>query len=169
VCQTQTPFSQSTTAALSGERPCTYTHVCNKHKCCYVSILILLSLFWNEKKNVGHYFLSNLRTLSSSQEPQPTDCPNPTSQECSPRLFNLLRSTIILYSHKRLGHPSDPFLWIFQWKHCKNFPYLPFVLHSPPIPSFLIWTPVTTVMNTQKHLKGKEEHNLPLQCIKIAV
>jgi hypothetical protein len=23
----------------------------------------LLSLFWNEKKNVGHYFLSNLRII----------------------------------------------------------------------------------------------------------
>jgi len=59
VCQTQTPFSQTTTAALSDDR--VLTRMCNKHQCCYLSIFILLSLFWNEKKNVGHYFLSNLR------------------------------------------------------------------------------------------------------------
>ena len=62
VCQTQTPFSQTTTAALSIGRPCTYTHLRNKHQCCCLSIFTLLSLFWNEKKNVGHYFLSNLRS-----------------------------------------------------------------------------------------------------------
>ena len=59
VCQTQTPFSQTTTAALSVGRPCTYTHVRNKHQSCYLSVFTLLSLFWNEKKNVGHYFMSN--------------------------------------------------------------------------------------------------------------
>jgi hypothetical protein len=53
VCQTQTPFSQTTTAALSVGLPCTYTHVHNKHQCCYLSIFTLLSVFWNEKKNVG--------------------------------------------------------------------------------------------------------------------
>jgi hypothetical protein len=61
VCQTQAPISQTTTAVLSVRRPCTYTHVCNKHQSCYLSIFTFLSLFWNEKKNVGHYFLSNLR------------------------------------------------------------------------------------------------------------
>jgi len=61
VCQTQTPLSQTTTVALSVGRLCTYTHVRNKHQCCYLSVFTLLSLFWNEKKNVGHYFLSNLR------------------------------------------------------------------------------------------------------------
>jgi len=60
VYHTQTPFSQTTTAALSVGRPCTYTHVRNKHQCCYLWIFTLLSLFWNENKNVGHYFLSNL-------------------------------------------------------------------------------------------------------------
>ena len=63
VCQTQTPFTQTTTAALSVGQPCTYIHVRNKHQCCYLSIFTLLSLFWNEKKNVGHSFLSNPRTL----------------------------------------------------------------------------------------------------------
>jgi hypothetical protein len=56
VCQTQTPFSQTTTAALSVGRPSTYTHVCNKHQCCYLSIFTLLSLFWNEKKIWGITF-----------------------------------------------------------------------------------------------------------------
>jgi hypothetical protein len=64
VCQTQTPFSQTTTAALSVGRLCTYTNGRNKHQCCYLSIFALLSLFWNEKKNVRHYFLSNLRTYN---------------------------------------------------------------------------------------------------------
>ena len=40
------------------------THVRNKHQCCYLSICTLLSLFWNEKKNVGRYFLSNPRRLA---------------------------------------------------------------------------------------------------------
>ena len=61
VCQTQTPFSQTTTAALSVGRPCAYTHVRNKHQCCYISIFTLLSLFWDEKKNMRPYFLSNPR------------------------------------------------------------------------------------------------------------
>ena len=56
VCQTQTPFSQTTTAALSVGRPCTYTHVRNKYQCCYLSIFTLLSLFWNEKKKCGVLF-----------------------------------------------------------------------------------------------------------------
>jgi hypothetical protein len=47
VCQTQTPFSQTTTAALSVARPCTDTHVRNKHQCCYFSIFTFLTLFWN--------------------------------------------------------------------------------------------------------------------------
>jgi hypothetical protein len=51
VCHTQTPFSHITTAALSVGRPCTYTHVRNKHQCCYLSIFTLLFLFWNEKKS----------------------------------------------------------------------------------------------------------------------
>jgi hypothetical protein len=38
VCHTQTPFSQTTTAALSVGRPCNYTYVRNKHQCCYLSI-----------------------------------------------------------------------------------------------------------------------------------
>jgi hypothetical protein len=63
VCQTQTPFSQTTTAALSVGRPCNYIHVRNKHQCCYLSLFTLLSLLWNERKNVGHYFLSKLRTF----------------------------------------------------------------------------------------------------------
>ena len=53
VCQTQTPFLQTTTAALSVGRPCTYTHLRNKHQCCCLSIFTLLSLFWNEKKKYG--------------------------------------------------------------------------------------------------------------------
>jgi hypothetical protein len=52
VCQTQTPFSQTTRAALSVGRLFTYANVRNKHQCCYLSIFTLLSLFWNEKKNV---------------------------------------------------------------------------------------------------------------------
>ena len=60
VCQTQAPFSQTTTAALSVGRPCTYTHVRNKHQCCYLSICTLLSLFWNERKKSGA-LLSELR------------------------------------------------------------------------------------------------------------
>jgi hypothetical protein len=56
VCQTQAPFSQTITAALSVGRPFTYTHVCNKHQCCYHSIFTLLSLFWNEKKMWGTTF-----------------------------------------------------------------------------------------------------------------
>ena len=56
VCQTQTPFSQTTTAALSVGRPCTYTHMRNKHQCCYISIFTLLSLSWNEKKMWGINF-----------------------------------------------------------------------------------------------------------------
>jgi hypothetical protein len=56
VCQTQTPFLQTTTAALSVRRPCTYKHVRNKHQCCYLSIFTLLSLFWNEKKMWGITF-----------------------------------------------------------------------------------------------------------------
>jgi hypothetical protein len=63
VCHTQTPFSQTTPAALSVRRPCNYTHMRNKHQCCYLSVFTLLCLFWNEKKNVGHYFLSNLHTI----------------------------------------------------------------------------------------------------------
>jgi hypothetical protein len=63
VSQTQTPFSQTTTAALSVGRPCTYIYVRNKHQCCHLSIFTLLFLFWNETKNVGNYFLSNPRTL----------------------------------------------------------------------------------------------------------
>jgi len=61
VCQAQTPFSQTTTAALSVGRPCTYAHGRNKHQCRYLLIFTLLSIFWNEQKNVEHYFLSNLR------------------------------------------------------------------------------------------------------------
>jgi len=64
VCQTQIPFPQTTIAVLSVGQPCTYTHVRNKHPCCYLSIFTLLSLFRNEKKNVGHYFLSNPRTIA---------------------------------------------------------------------------------------------------------
>jgi hypothetical protein len=60
VCQTQMPFSQTTTAALFVGRPCTYVHVRNKHQRCYLSIFTLLSLFWNEKK-YGILLLSNLR------------------------------------------------------------------------------------------------------------
>jgi len=61
VCQTQMPFSLTTTVVLSVGWSCTYTHVHNKHHCCYLSNFTLLSLFWNEKKkNVGHYFLSTL-------------------------------------------------------------------------------------------------------------
>jgi len=56
VCQTQTPFSQTTTAALSVEQPCTYTHVRNKHHSCFLSVFTLLSLFWNEKKMWGFTF-----------------------------------------------------------------------------------------------------------------
>jgi len=62
VRQTQTPFPQITTAALSVGLPCTYTGVRTKHQCCYLSVFTLLSLFRNEKKNMGHYFLSNPRT-----------------------------------------------------------------------------------------------------------
>ena len=57
VCQTQMLFVQTTTVALSVGRQCTYMR--SKHQCCYLSVFTLLSLFWNEKKNVGHYFLSN--------------------------------------------------------------------------------------------------------------
>jgi hypothetical protein len=56
VCQTQTPFSQTTTAALSVGRPSTYTHVRNKHQCCFLSISTLLSLLWNEEKMWGLTF-----------------------------------------------------------------------------------------------------------------
>jgi hypothetical protein len=48
--------TQTTTAALSVEQPCTYTHVRNKHQRCYLSIFTLLSLFWNEKKKWGITF-----------------------------------------------------------------------------------------------------------------
>jgi hypothetical protein len=51
VCQTQAPFSQTTTAVLSVGRPYTYTHVRNKLQCCYLPIFSLLSLLWNEKKS----------------------------------------------------------------------------------------------------------------------
>jgi hypothetical protein len=67
VCQTRTPFSQTTTAALSVGRPCTWAHVRNKHQCSYQLIFTLLSLFWNEKKKVGHYFLSNLHIKSGEK------------------------------------------------------------------------------------------------------
>jgi len=53
VYQTQAPFSQTTTAALSVGRTCTYTHVRNKHEFCYLSIFTLVSLLWNEKKKCG--------------------------------------------------------------------------------------------------------------------
>jgi hypothetical protein len=34
-------------------------NVHNNHQCCYPSIFTLLSLFWNEKKTVGHYLLGD--------------------------------------------------------------------------------------------------------------
>jgi len=70
VCHTQAPFSQTTTATLSVGRPYTYTHVRNKHQCCYLSIFTLRSLSWNDKKYVGHYFLSNLRIYGLSKVEQ---------------------------------------------------------------------------------------------------
>jgi len=83
----------------------------------------------------------------------------PTQRHMNPVhvLSSYWRSSITLHSHIRLRHPSDPFLQVFQWKHCKNFPCLPFVLHAPPISYFLKWSPVPTVISTQKHLKGEEE------------
>jgi hypothetical protein len=60
VCHTQTPISQTTTAALSVGRSCNYTYVCNKHQCCYLSIFTLLSSFWNEKKMWGITFWATL-------------------------------------------------------------------------------------------------------------
>ena len=39
------------------------THICAINISVALSIFTLLSLFWNEKKNVGHYFLSNPRTF----------------------------------------------------------------------------------------------------------
>jgi hypothetical protein len=71
VCQTQTPFSQTTTAALSVRRPCTYTHVCNKHQCCYLSIFTLLSLFWNEKKMWGFTFWATFVLIDIFDEHYP--------------------------------------------------------------------------------------------------
>jgi hypothetical protein len=61
VCQTQTPFSQTTTAALSVGRPRTYI--------CAINISVALSQLSHcylysgmRKKNVGYYFLSNPRS-----------------------------------------------------------------------------------------------------------
>ena len=60
VCQTQTPFSQTTTATLSVGRPCTYTHVRNKHV--LVPLIFHMAIFILEwEKNLGQYFLSNPR------------------------------------------------------------------------------------------------------------
>ena len=75
VRQTQTPFSQTATAALSVGRPCTYTHTHNKHPCCYLSIFTLLSLFWNEKKMWGVTFWATLVYYSTLWERKPQVCP----------------------------------------------------------------------------------------------
>jgi len=53
-----------------------------------------------------------------------------------------LRSFLTLTSHLHLGLPSDFFPSVFPTKilyctalHCTHFSSLPYVLHSPPIPS----------------------------------
>ena len=80
VCQTQTPFSQTTTAALSVGRPCTY--ICTRNISVAVSQFSHCYIYSGmRKKNVGHYCLSNPLTFI----------------ECTERTFCVLHFILLYY------------------------------------------------------------------------
>ena len=130
MCHTETPFWQTVTAALSVGQPYTYTRVHSKHQRCYISIFTLLSLFWNEKKNVGHYFLSNpLKKCYLFSVQVRTFCvlialcrPFQNQECCDLPLSSLImlsvRTEQVICSYCTYRHIHVTVVWLLVFGHC---------------------------------------------------